>query len=463
MKALWSKRSLKYGSNTFLLIVIVLTVVAMVNFVSTKHHHRFDLTKGKLYSLADQTVQVLKNLKKDVKVIAFYREGSGQELRDRLQEYDYRSDRFSFEFVDPDKNPEKAKLYGIRSYKTIVVQSGTKEEKIREDSEKELTNAILKVTREGNKVIYFVEGHGENRTDDSGKEGYSYVKKGLEDANYDVKTVLLAQEGKVPEDCAILVVSGAQRAFLSNEIEMIETYIKQGGDAFFLFDPGGDTGLEDMLKTWGIEVGRDVVVDVSGIGRLFGIGGVGVPIAGEYGAHPITEKHKGVMTFYPLARSVSFEANGRTDISGTELAKTSSSSWAESDPNVLKGGEVRRDAGEKGGPISLSVAVTVEANAEAKGASEEDPEKKQARLVVFGDSDFAKNRYFPQQGNGDLFLNCISWLAEEEELISIRPKEAGFNPINLTKAQGRNLFLFSVILLPLAVIVAGTVVYVKRR
>jgi ABC-type uncharacterized transport system involved in gliding motility auxiliary subunit len=448
MKALWSKRSLKYGSNTFLLIVIVLAVVAMVNYVSTKHHHRFDVTKGKLYSLADQTVQVLKSLKKDVKVIAFYREGSGQELRDRLQEYDYRSDRFSFE-------------YGIRSYRTIVVQSGTMEEKIREDTEKELTNAILKVTREGNKVIYFAEGHGENRTDDSGKEGYSYVKKGLEEANYEVKSVLLAQEGNVPEDCAILVVSGAQRAFLANEIEMIETYIEEGGDAFFLFDPRADTGLEESLKAWGIEVGRDVVVDVSGIGRLFGLGGVGTPIAGEYGTHPITEKHKGTMTFYPLARSVSFDAGARTDVTGTELAKTSSSSWAESDPNVLTGGEVRRDAGEMGGPITLSVAVMVEA--EDEGASEEDSEKKQARLVVFGDSDFAKNRYFPQQGNGDLFLNCISWLAEEEELISIRPKEAGFNPITLTKAQGRNLFLLSVILLPLAVIVAGTVVYVRRR
>jgi len=461
MKALWSKRSLKYGSNTFLLIVIVLAVVAMVNFLSTKHHHRFDVTKGKLYSLADQTVQVLKNLKKDVKVIAFYREGSGQELRDRLQEYDYRSDQFSFEFVDPDKNPEKAKMYDIRTYRTIVVQSGTMEEKIREDTEKELTNAILKVTREGNKVIYFVEGHGENRTDDSGKEGYSYVKKGLEEANYDVKTVLLAQEGNVPEDCAILVVAGAQRAFLSNEIEMIETYIEQGGETFFLFDPEVDTGLEESLKAWGIEVGRDVVVDVSGIGRLFGIGGVGVPIAGEYGAHPITEKHKGIMTFYPLARSVSFKEGGRTGVTGTELAKTSSSSWAESDLNVLRGGQARRDPEEMGGPIALSVAVTVEG--EQEGGSEEDSEKQQARLVVFGDSDFAKNRYFPQQGNGDLFLNCISWLAEEEELISIRPKEAGFNPITLTKAQGRNLFWLSVVLLPLAVLVAGTVVYVRRR
>jgi len=461
MKALWSKRSLKYGSNTFLLIVIVLAVVAMVNFLSAKHHQRFDVTEGKLYSLADQTISVLKGLKKEVKVLAFYREGTGQELRDRLREYDYRSDKFLFEFVDPDKNPEKAKMYDIRSYRTIVVQSGTKEEKIHEDTEKELTNAILKVTREGNKVIYFVEGHGENRTDDSGKEGYSYVKQGLEEANYDVKTVLLAQEGKVPEDCAILVVAGAQRAFLSNEIELIRTYIEQGGDAFFLFDPEVDTGLEELLKVWGIEVGRDVVVDVSGIGRLFGIGGVGVPIAGEYGAHPITEKHKGIMTFYPLARSVSFEQGGREDVTGTELAKTSSSSWAESDLNVLKGAEARRDPGEKRGPISLSVAVTVEVKKE--GASEEASEKQQARLVVFGDSDFAKNRFFPQQGNGDLFLNSISWLAEEEELISIRPKTPGFNPITLTKAQGRNLFWLSVVLLPLAVLVAGTVVYVRRR
>ncbi|MFH1006920.1 MAG: GldG family protein [Candidatus Latescibacterota bacterium] len=461
MRAFLSKRSLKYGSNTFVLIGIVLAVVAMVNFVSTRHHSRFDVTQGNLYSLSDQTVGVLKNLSKDVHVLAFYRDGGGQELRDRLQEYAYRSDQFSFEFVDPDKSPEKAKQYGIRSYQTIVVLGGNKEEKLTEDTEKELTNAILKVTREGNKAIYFVEGHGENRTDDADKEGYSYVKKALEEANYDVNTVLLAQRGGVPDDCAILVVSGAQRTFLSNEIEMIETYIQQGGDVFLLFDPGVDTGLETLVAQWGVQVGRDVVVDVSGIGRLFGIGGVGTPIAGEYGAHPITEKHKGTMTFFPLSRSVSFDGGGRTDVTGTELAKTSSSSWAENDPNVLSGGEVSRGPGEQGGPISLSVAVTVAIQGE--DTSDEDTEQEQARLVVFGDSDFAKNGYFPQQGNGDLFLNCISWLAEEEELISIRPKEAGFNPITLTKAQGRNLFLLSVILLPLLVLVVGTVVYVRRK
>lgn len=461
MKGILRKRSLKYGSNTLVLVLVVLAVVVMVNYLSTQHHVRLDMTKGKLYSLADQTVEVLKNLKKDVHVLAFYREGTGQALRDRLQEYDYRSDKFSFEFVDPDKHPEKAKMYDIRSYGTIVVQCGTKEEKIHEDTEKELTNAIIKVTREANKVVYFVEGHGEARVDDTEQEGYSYVKKGLEEANYDVRTVLLAQEGKIPDDCSILVVAGAQKEFLSNEVDIIRTYIEQGGKAFFLFDPGVQTGLEDMLRAWGIQVGNDVVVDVSGIGQLFGIGGVGVPIAGQYGAHPITEKHKGIMTFYPLARSVSFRKDDLKNVEGTELAKTSSSSWAETDLKVLKGqAQAKKDPGEKRGPISLSVAATV--NIE-KGGQEGSTEKKQARLVVFGDSDFAKNRYFPQQGNGDLFLNSISWLAEEEELISIRPRQPGFNPISLTRAQGRNIFIFSVVLLPLAVLVAGIGVYVKRR
>jgi ABC-type uncharacterized transport system involved in gliding motility auxiliary subunit len=360
--------------------------------------------------------------------------------------------------VDPDKNPEKAKMYDIRSYGTIVVQCGTKEEKIQEDTEKELTNAIIKVTREANKVVYFVEGHGEARTEDTEQVGYSYVKNALEEANYDVQTVFLAQQGKVPEDCSLLVVAGAQKEFLPNEVDIIRTYIDQGGKVFLLFDPGVHTALEDMLRIWGIEVGNDVVVDVSGIGQLFGIGSVGVPIAAQYGTHPITEKHKGIMTFYPLARSVSFQKGGRKELEGTELAKTSSSSWAESDLEVLKGrAEAKKDPNEKRGPISLSVAVRV-------GIGEEGPsDEKGARLVVFGDSDFAKNRYFPQQGNGDLFLNCISWLAEEEELISIRPKQPGFNPLSLTRAQGRNIFIFSVILLPLGVLVAGTVVYVKRR
>jgi len=450
-------RGIRYGSNAFLVTLFVLAIVAMVNFLGAKHHFRWDLTKGKLYSLSDQTREVLKNLKKDVKVLAFYREGTGEKLRDLLKEYAYRSDKFHYEFVDPDKYPEKAKAYEIRSYGTIVVQCGDKEEKIFEENEKELTNAILKVIREENKAVYFTEGHGEGRIEDTGVEGYSNAKKALQEANYNVKAVVLAQEGKVPEDCAVLVVAGPQKRFLPNEVDMVREYIGQGGDAFFLLDPGTQVGLEDVLSRWGVEVGKDVVVDVSGVGQLFGIGGPGVPIAAQYGKHPITEKLKGIMTFYPLAQSVRFEREGREGVEGTELVKTSSHSWAETDLSVLKGeGKVRKDPGERSGPISLAVAVTIEAEDDTTG-------EKKARVAVFGDSDFARNRYFPFQGNGDLFVNTVNWLAEEEELISIRPKQLGFNPIHLTRSQARTLFWISVVLLPLAVLIAGVWVYIRRR
>lgn len=450
-------RGFQYGSNAFLVTLFVLAIVAMLNFLGARHHIRWDVTKGKLYSLSDQTKQILKNLKKDVKVLAFYREGTGEKLRDLLKEYSYRSDKFHYEFVDPDKYPEKAKTYDIRSYGTIVVQCGNKEEKIYEETEKELTNAILKVIREENKVVYFVEGHGEGRTEDTGAEGYSNAKKALQEANYDVKTVVLAQEGKVPEDCAVLVVPGPRRKFLPNEVDMVRDYIKEGGDAFFLLDPGTDVGLEDMLSEWGVKVENDVVVDVSGVGQLFGIGGPGVPIAAQYERHPITEKLKGIMTFYPLARSVWFRKEGKEGVEGTELVKTSSHSWAETDLSVLKGkGKVRKDPDERSGPIPLAVAVTVEVEEDTTGT-------KKARVAVFGDSDFARNRYFPFQGNGDFFINTVNWLAEEEELISIRPKQPGFNPIHLTRSQASTLFWISVVVLPALVLVAGVLVYVRRR
>ena len=183
------------------------------------------------------------------------------------------------------------------------------------------------------------------------------------------------------------------------------------------------------------------------------------PIVSEYGVHKITEKHERLMTYYPLARSVALDPNRGNDIRGRELVKTSSNSWAETDLAPLRGGseewEFDADTGDKQGPISIAAAVEAEPkNTEASSKT---------RIVAFGDSDFAANKDFLNGGNGDLLLNAISWLAEQEDLITIRPRKAGHNPISLTERDGKVLFWLSVILFPAIVLLAGGVVWWRRR
>ena len=431
--------------------LMVLGIIAMVNYLAEKYPERLDLTAGGLHSLSDLTVATLADLPDDVEAIAFMEGGTDERLEALLKGYEVHGERFSFQFLDLDNELERAKAYDVRRYNTLVLEakSSGKRHPVTELNEKEITNALLKVTRSRSEVVYFTAGHGEKGVG-QGETDFGIIAGRLREIDYVVQdSLLLARAGSVPEDCAVLVIAGPQTPFLAPELEAVRQYLRHGGSVVAFLDPLHESGLEGVLSEWGVGVGDDFVIDTSGIGSLFGLDFT-TPVSVTYGDHPITQKHQGIMTFYQLVRSVSYDSNvGGTE--GSELITTSSDGWAESDLSVLSAGgkrTVRLDPGDRQGPISLGVAVT--GSGKSDGAD--------ARLVVFGDSDFASNFHFNQQGNGDLALNAMSWLAEDESLISIRPREAGFNPIALTDSQSDWIFWLGVILYPTLVALAGILV-----
>lgn len=467
IRASLGRRSMQYGANALLFIVIVTGIVVLINFISNRHHRRLDLTANKRYSLSEQTIKILRGLDKDVEFTAFYKEGEGEQLEDLLMEYDYNSDRIAFEFVDPDRYPGQARRYGVTTYGTTVAESGDREERLSGSTEQDITNALLKVTREGRKVVLFLEGHGEKDTDSDERDGYSMARKAIEDDNYEVKTHLLMQDAAVPEDCSVLIIAGPQKGLLAHEEDAVTRYLEGGGKALFLLDPSPAAGLEEYLKRWGVVVGRDAVVDVSGVGQLFGADEF-IPIVTDYGNTDIT-KGFAIATFFPYVRSVRKDEDGSEGLTVETLVETSPQSWAET--GSLEGViEFDEDEDTKG-PISLAVVVSAEPKTETEEADtadgairgESDGQKGTPRIVVFGDSDFASNAYFGLSGNGDLFLNTVSWLAEEEDLIAIRPKSPDTRRVTLTFSQARSIFWFTVIIIPAVVLMTGLSVWWRRR
>lgn len=428
--------------NAFWGGIMVFGILAMVNFLGNRYPQRLDLTEGQLHSLSDLTVEMLQNLDRDVEALAFMEGGENPQLELLLSEFSARGERFSFEFIDPDRDPLRTEENGIRRYNTLLLKSGDKEQQIIELEEREITNALLKVIRERQEKVYLSVGHGEHRLGND-PNGMSLLKQRLGDIDYAVQdSLFLARTDRVPADCAVLIIAGPRTPFLSTEVEAVRAYMQEGGAVLALLDPLYESGLEELLAEWGVTLGDDFVIDTSGVGSLFGLDFT-TPVAATYGVHPITRKHRGVMTFFQLSRSVRFDSSAANGLRGAALALTSESGWAETDLSVLRGegdNTVKLDAGvDRPGPVALSVAV----------------ERDGGRLVVFGDSDFATNQYFDYQGNGDLALNALSWLAEDESLISIRPRQAGYNPIALNDSQGEWIFWLSVVLYPLAVALAG--------
>lgn len=445
-----SKRSLQYGSNVILQIVIVIGIVALLAFVTTRQHLRSDWTENKLYSLADQTDKVIAGLDKEVKVWAFFKESEQKGAQDLLDEYAFGTDYLNVEFVDPDAKPQMAKKYQINQYNSLVVESGAKKETILELSEANLTNAIMKVTRDIEKTVYFLTGHGERSISQESVESYKQAAEAIKKENYLVKELNLVRrlaEGKgVPDSCTVLAIVQPKSNFFPQELDSIKAYVDNGGKMLVMLDPERNNDIANFFQNYHVEVGNNMVVDASGMGQLFGAGPA-MPLVSNYdNSIPIT-KDFNVMTFYPQTCSViPQEDKGGYDIK--EMLKTGGNSWAETDFTTRQVGF--NEGRDIPGPVTIAVLI------------EKKVGDKKLGIALFGDSDFAKNGYFKNQGNADLFLNTVNYLAEEEDLISIRPKEVDDRRVTLTQADVKTIFYLVVIAIPLLVIIAGVVFYIKR-
>ena len=441
-----STRSLKQGSNVLVQVIVFLAIVAMIAFITTRRHYRADLTKNNLYSLSDQTEKIVSGLKKDVQIIAFFKSSDQEMATDLLDEYAYRSGKLSYELIDPDKEPAIGKKYGITSYNSVVVECGAKSELVKEMNEANLTNAIIKVTREQDKVIYFLTGHGEHQIADESAQGLKDAAEAIKKDNHLVREINLARQGSIPDSCTVLVIASPQTDLFPIELDTIKDFIDKGGKALIMLDPDRGGNLRKFLENYKVTVGNDMIIERSAISQLFG-GGPAVPIVQTYDANNAITKDFGVMTFFPYASSVS-PAKDKGGYTITELCKTSKSCWAETD---YKSGTVSfNEAEDTPGPLDIAVLV------------EKTLPKGKSALAIFGDADFATNAYFHQQGNGNLFLNTINYLAEEEDLISIRPKQVEDSRLTLTSAQVSTLFYLVVIAIPLLVAIIGLIVYFKR-
>jgi ABC-type uncharacterized transport system involved in gliding motility auxiliary subunit len=445
----FSRRSSQLGTNTTILTIAVIIILGLVNFVGFRHHKRFDLTSEKLFTLSDQSKKVAEGLKSDVNIARFDKAPNAQ-LNDLMGEYRNLSDHIKFQNVDPQEKPEVAKEFGATHMGDVIVESASRKQPLEPGpdgsfSEQDVTSAILKVTRGKVKMACFVTGHGEKSLTDEGAEGYSQIDQGLKREGYDTKAINLVTENGVPSTCDVLVLAGPKQALFSQEAAMVGKYLDNGGKALIEVDPETDPKLDPVFQAWNISVASNIVVDASGVGRLFGTG-PDTPLVVDYGESPITKKLQGGMTFFQLARTVTIADKSKSDPVAVELLKTSPRSFTI--PKLAR--EVRFDP-KTAGPLSLGVAANrTEGN-------------KAARLVVIGNSSFAENQWVGLQHNGDLFFNAVDWLAQDENLISIRPKSATSRHIILTEAQAASLRWIEMFFLPGIVILVGISIWWKRR
>jgi gliding motility-associatede transport system auxiliary component len=467
-------RRARYGTLAGTSVLVVLGIMIAVNYIGAKQNKRWDLTTNKSFSLSDQSRNTVAKLDAPLEIKVFAKEDEFQRYKDRLNEYQYASKNVKTEYIDPDKKPTIAGENQIKQYGTIVFNYKGRAERITADTEQDITNGIIKVVTGQQKKVYFTQGHGERDMAGVDRDGYGTIAMGLKGENYTVDKVVLAQQGAVPDDAAVVVVAGPKTDFFPPEIDALKKYLDKAGKLLLELDPPAKAdspplaNLIALAHDWGFDVGNNVVVDASGMGRLIGTD-ASVPVAADYPPHPITQGFS-FITAFPLARSVTPVEGGVNGHTAQPFVNTSPRSWAETDiKGLLTTGKVALDEskGDKKGPITIAAAVSAAATAApaATGAPPADPQapKPETRVVVIGDSDFAANNGLGIQGNRDLFMNIVGWLSQQENLISIRPKEPDDRRLTMTATQQVNVTWLSWVIIPGTIFIAGVYTWWRRR
>ena len=520
-KDFWGLRSTEAGTNAIISTLAVIVILGLVNFLALRYSVRIDFTETKLFTLSPQSREIIAKLPQELKVYLFERQPNPLD-RELLANYRRNSPKFKFEFVDPQVELKLTQQFKVKSLGEVYLEYGGKQQLVQtlspntRLSEVQLTNAIAKIQRDRVSIIYILQGHGEPTLQES-KGSFSQAVTALEDKGYVVKPLNLLTNPVIPPDTSAIVIATPKRELLPGEVKALEKYLDRGGDLLVMLNANTKSGLKPLLRKWGIILDSRLLVDASGAGQILGLGPATILI-GDYGAHPITKDFTNSISVFPIARAIMTKPV--EGIEAVALMITNNQTWAELN---LESEEVELNLNEDiPGPLDIGVALVRKrskttmsepktptekkdpdrqesSNSDtqpqlkrgqptAPSAPEEtdkslptppeiktpegqqsetakaDASKPEAKMVVIGNSNFATNGWFQQQLNGDVFLNSVGWLAnEDEKILSIRPKEAKNRRLNLTTQQAGIISWLALLIVPALGFLAAIITWWKRR
>jgi ABC-type uncharacterized transport system involved in gliding motility auxiliary subunit len=469
----------------------VVGVLVALAYLSARYPVRIDLTTMGRYSLSEPTITMLDRLDRPVHITFFH----DPLMRETVELYELMAARtklLTVEFHDPVLNPAQARLAGVQFAGTALMESEGRRLQVHGNSETDIANGILRVSRSATQRVCFLDGHAEAdpfslqshdhlegapghvhglgvQYELHEQHGMAKARQALETLNYTVAKVSLVRGGDALSGCAVLVVAGPKVALLPAEVAAVDAYLVGGGHAFFLLDPFVRTGLEPILRDYGIVVDDDIILDQAS--HFWA--DVSAPAVSDYNRHQVTRDLP--LTFFPGVRSLSPTPRRPAGTSVIPLVNSSKQSWGQTERARVDAQRGRVRAGPK---TLMAVALRRPVTAESVDANrlrpgDDEPQRESSaggeavtrpsRIAVIGDSDFAPNSFFHIMGNGTLFLNAVNYLAAQENLIGLQPRTRDLPRVNLTNRQVKATFVLSLVLVPALLAVVGTTVWWRQR
>lgn len=490
------RRRFVISLNVAVQIVAVLLLAVAANWLASRHHTRFDWTKSGYYKLSEKTKQVIGALKEPLKVIVYLQPSAEtdldekifQDVRQLLNEFQVLGkDKLAIEYVDPYRDLARAKQI-VEQYKidaqrepaVVIFVAGnrnkyvTREEMADIDygnahpmmggggapklrafkAEGAFLSAIQTVTEGEPPAIYFLTGHGERDPESfDQRSGYSTLNAYIKRDNLTVHKWNFQDQQTLPTNANAIVIAGPRNSFTAAEQAALDQYLKDHGRLYILLDPKTQSGLEALLRKWGVQVDDNLAMRKAG--TMLGTELIDVnAVSTTYARHPVTEKLTDVNTEFPYARSVRRAALPVDQIRVTELAMTPKTFWGETDPdNERTSFDPSHDLA---GPLSLAVAV------ETGQTRDLNVDLGVTRLIVVGTSGALDNSNLTA-GNLDFFMSGLNWLLKREQLLAVGPKLPEEFRLNMTPNEVNAVYYLVVFGLPFAVGMVGVTVWLRRR
>lgn len=453
-----SGRSLSMSTSSISIAVIVMAIVAIINFLGAHHPKEMDFTQNKIHTLSDQTTKVLNGLKGEL-MAEFYGEFAAKErIKPLVENYGKLSSKFQFEHVDPYKEPVRTKAAGVKKPGTMVLTYSGRSIKVEDITEEKITNSIIKIERENRSTVCALTGHGESSVEDVTQNGMQALKRALEDQAYDVKELSLPQLSSIPTNCGAIIMMGVHGSFFPKEIKVLSSYLDGGGRALIAMDavvknePDSKEFFE-LLRSWGVVVKNGLIVDPEA--RKLGVDASLVLISKYNPNHPVTKEAK-QPSYFPFSRPLEFTPTVPTGFKTMDLAKSNDDAWSEMDiQSFIKGSAQFNFSTDLKGPLSVAVVTS--------GKREDSKAANDTRVVVFGSSQFVGNQYSRFAGNLDFFMNAMSWAMDDESLISIRAKDETQGRVELPDFDGMMIFWMLIVIVPFAISLFGILLWLQRK
>lgn len=444
-----SKRTrLQSRLNSLLSLVLVLALFGLIAWASTQYTIEQDWTRAGRHTLSDASVQVLNQLEQPISITAYARDDKS--LRDAIKDFVDRYQRskpdISLNFINPDVVPDQVREQGISVNGELIVEYGNRNEHVKNITEESLTNAMRRLARGTERLLVFMDGHGERSPLDEANHDLSAWAQQLETSGFKIQSINLNSTQSLPEDTSVLVLAGPEIDLFPGEIEVIRNYIDAGGNLLWLSDPGEQHGLEQLSPDLGIELQPGVIIDFAG--QMLGIDDPTMALVtpGLYGDSRITEDFE-YPSIYPLAGGIAPVED--SDWTTTAFVTSGDHTWLETDE---LDDEVSFDQGsEQQGPITVALALTREL------------EQNQQRVVVVADGDFLSNTYYQNGGNLELGNRIVNWLSADDELISIPSKTTPDTQLQLSNTAALLIGFGFLLVLPLSLFAAGLLIWWRRR